>query len=145
MIDGSNRLRRVRALGKVAELASRLTLEPVDGKTGIAHTRWATHGKPAEVNAHPHFSGEWVGVVHNGVIENHENVRNRVLELGYGFESETDTEVVAHLIDYFLKREGSLLKALMTARKELEGAYALAVVSPDEPNTMVVAGRAVRW
>ncbi|MGB0845131.1 MAG: glutamine--fructose-6-phosphate transaminase (isomerizing) [Thiolinea sp.] len=139
VIEPGNRLRRVRALGKVAELASKLTLEPVEGKTGIAHTRWATHGKPAEKNAHPHFSGEWVGIVHNGVIENHDAVRTRVAEMGYQLESETDTEVVAHLIDYFLKREGTLLKAVMAARGELEGAYALAVVSPDEPNTMVVA------
>ncbi|MGB1008569.1 MAG: glutamine--fructose-6-phosphate aminotransferase, partial [Thiolinea sp.] len=139
VIEPGNRLRRVRALGKVAELASKLTLEPVEGKTGIAHTRWATHGKPAEKNAHPHFSGEWVGIVHNGVIENHDAVRARVAEMGYQLESETDTEVVAHLIDYFLKREGTLLKAVTAARGELEGAYALAVVSPDEPNTMVVA------
>ncbi|MEZ5534736.1 MAG: glutamine--fructose-6-phosphate transaminase (isomerizing) [Thiolinea sp.] len=139
VIESGNRLRRVRALGKVAELAAKLTLHPLEGKIGIAHTRWATHGKPAEVNAHPHFSGEWIGVVHNGVIENHESVHARIAELGYVFESETDTEVVAHLIDYRLKREGSLLKAVMSARKELDGAYALAVVAPDEPDTMVIA------
>jgi glucosamine--fructose-6-phosphate aminotransferase (isomerizing) len=139
LIDRSNRLRRVRALGKVAELAAKLTFEPLDGKVGIAHTRWATHGKPAEVNAHPHFSGEWVGVVHNGVIENHEAVHARIAEMGYTFESETDTESVAHLVDYCLKREGDLLKAVMSARKELEGAYALAVIAPDEPDVMVIA------
>ncbi|CAG0909326.1 unnamed protein product, partial [Cyprideis torosa] len=139
IIGQDNRLRRVRALGKVAELSARLTLEPLDGKVGIAHTRWATHGKPAEVNAHPHFSGEWVGVVHNGVIENHEVVHARIAELGYTFESETDTEVVAHLVDYCLKRDGDLLTAVMSARKELDGAYALAVVAPDEPNVMIVA------
>uniref|UniRef100_A0A6S6SCR0 Glutamine--fructose-6-phosphate aminotransferase [isomerizing] n=1 Tax=uncultured Thiotrichaceae bacterium TaxID=298394 RepID=A0A6S6SCR0_9GAMM len=139
LLDQGNRLRRVRALGKVAELASKLMLEPLDGKVGIAHTRWATHGKPAEANAHPHFSGEWVGVVHNGVIENHEAVHARLDEMGYTFESETDTEAVAHLIDYCLKREGDLMKAVMVARKELEGAYALAVVAPDEPNTLIVA------
>lgn len=139
IIGQDNRLRRVRALGKVAELSAKLTLEPLDGKVGIAHTRWATHGKPAEVNAHPHFSGEWVGVVHNGVIENHEVVHARIAELGYVFESETDTEVVAHLVDYCLKRDGDLLTAVMSARKELDGAYALAVVAPDEPNLMIVA------
>lgn len=139
LIDSDDHLRRVRALGKVAELAGKLTLNPVDGKTGIAHTRWATHGKPAELNAHPHFSGERLAIVHNGVIENHETIRTRVAELGYTFESETDTEVVVHLIDYFLKREGSLLKAVMAARKELEGGYALAVVSADEPDTLIVA------
>ncbi len=135
--DGT--LRRARALGKVSELEARLQREPVEGTTGIAHTRWATHGKPAEFNAHPHFSGERVGIVHNGVIENHEAVRIRVAEMGYQFESETDTEVVAHLIDYFLQREGSLLKAVMLARQELQGAYALAVVSHAEPDTLIIA------
>ncbi len=137
LADGQ--LRRVRALGKVIELETRLAREPVTGLTGIAHTRWATHGKPAECNAHPHFSGERVAIVHNGIIDNYEAVRRRVAALGYPFESETDTEVVVHLIDHFLQREGSLLQAVTLACQELEGAYALAVVASAEPDTLVVA------
>ncbi len=139
VLDRSNKLCRVRALGKVAALASKLSGEPLEGRVGIAHTRWATHGKPSESNAHPHFSSEWVGVVHNGIIENYLELREQLGGFGYTFSSETDTEVVAHLLDRHLKREGSLLKAMLKARHELTGAYALAVISPDEPDTMVIA------
>lgn len=139
LLDSSNRLHRMRALGKVSALASKLAETPLEGKTGIAHTRWATHGKPAEVNAHPHFSGTWLGVVHNGIIENYLELREKLGSFGYGFDSETDTEVIAHLVALYLKREGDLLKAMLKARQEFKGAYALAVVSPEEPNTLVVA------
>ncbi|PID50164.1 MAG: glutamine--fructose-6-phosphate transaminase (isomerizing) [Proteobacteria bacterium] len=138
-MDAGNKLYRVRSLGKVAALASRLAAEPVDGKIGIAHTRWATHGKPAEENAHPHFSGDWVAVVHNGIIENYLGLREQLGQQGYTFSSETDTEVVAHLLDRHLKREGDLLKAMLKTRAQLHGAYALAAISPDEPNTLVLA------
>ncbi|EIJ34595.1 glutamine--fructose-6-phosphate transaminase (isomerizing) [Thiothrix nivea] len=130
---------RSRALGKVAALTDRLADEPIDGKLGIAHTRWATHGVPAERNAHPHFSGEWVGIVHNGIIENHVELRERLKNDGYRFDSDTDTEVVAHLIDVFRRKGISLLDAVMAARCELQGAYALAVISPDETDTLIVA------
>ncbi|MEZ5451703.1 MAG: glutamine--fructose-6-phosphate transaminase (isomerizing) [Thiothrix sp.] len=130
---------RSRALGKVAALTERLADEPIDGKLGIAHTRWATHGVPAERNAHPHFSGEWVGIVHNGIIENHVELRERLKNDGYRFDSDTDTEVVAHLIDVFRRKGVSLLDAVMAARCELQGAYALAVISPDETDTLIVA------
>lgn len=130
---------RRRSVGKVAALAERLAEEPVDGKLGIAHTRWATHGAPAERNAHPHFSGEWVGIVHNGIIENHVELRQRLQETGFQFESDTDTEVVAHLIEVFRRQGLSLLDCVLAARCELQGAYALAVISPNEPDALIVA------
>ena len=130
---------RSRAVGKVAALMERLEGEPIDGNLGIAHTRWATHGVPAERNAHPHFSGEWVGLVHNGIIENHVALRQRLQDDGYRFDSDTDTEVIAHLIDIFRRQGVSMLDAVMAARCELHGAYALAVISPDEPDTLIVA------
>ncbi|MDD5391459.1 MAG: glutamine--fructose-6-phosphate transaminase (isomerizing) [Thiothrix sp.] len=130
---------RSRALGKVIELTNKLAEEPIDGKLGIAHTRWATHGVPAERNAHPHFSGEWVGLVHNGIIENHAELRKRLQDDGYSFTSDTDTEVVAHLIEVFRRQGISMLDAVMAARCELQGAYALAVISPNEPDTLIVA------
>ncbi len=130
---------RSRAVGKVAALMERLDAEPIDGKLGIAHTRWATHGVPAERNAHPHFSGEWVGLVHNGIIENHVELRKRLQDDGYRFDSDTDTEVIAHLIEVFRRQGISMLDAVMAARCELQGAYALAVISPNEPDTLIVA------
>lgn len=130
---------RSRSVGKVAALTDKLAVEPIDGKLGIAHTRWATHGVPAERNAHPHFSGEWVGIVHNGIIENHAELRQRLQNDGYRFDSDTDTEVIVHLIDVFRRQGVSLLDAVMAARCELQGAYALAVISPNEPDTLIVA------
>ena len=130
---------RSRAVGKVAALTERLQQEPIDGKLGIAHTRWATHGVPAERNAHPHFSGEWVGIVHNGIIENHVQLRERLKNDGYRFTSDTDTEVVAHLIDVYRRQGLNMLDAVMAMRTELQGAYALAVISPDAPDTLIVA------
>lgn len=140
VVRDSGDLVRSRAVGKVAALTERLEVEPIDGKLGIAHTRWATHGVPAERNAHPHFSGQWVGLVHNGIIENHAELRRRLqTENGYEFHSDTDTEVVAHLIDVFRRQGLSLFDCVMAARHELHGAYALAVISPDDPDTLVVA------
>ncbi|TXH69712.1 MAG: glutamine--fructose-6-phosphate transaminase (isomerizing) [Thiothrix sp.] len=139
LITSGNKLKRVRSLGKVAALSTKLEAEPVEGKAGIAHTRWATHGKPAEHNAHPHFSGESLAVVHNGIIENYLELRERIGALGYVFSTETDTEVAAHLVDYHTKRHESLLKGMLNARQEFVGAYALAALSPNEPNTLVVA------
>ncbi|QTR45282.1 glutamine--fructose-6-phosphate transaminase (isomerizing) [Thiothrix litoralis] len=139
VVQETGALVRSRAVGKVAALMERLDVEPINGKVGIAHTRWATHGVPAERNAHPHFSGEWVGLVHNGIIENHVELRKRLQDDGYHFTSDTDTEVVAHLIDIFRRQGVSMLDAVMAARCELHGAYALAVISPDEPDTLIVA------
>ena len=139
VIRDTGDLVRSRAVGKVAALTERLQQEPIDGKLGIAHTRWATHGVPAERNAHPHFSGEWVGIVHNGIIENHAQLRERLKSEGYHFTSDTDTEVVAHLIDVYRRQGLNMLDAVMATRTELHGAYALGVVSPDEPDTLIVA------
>ena len=139
VIRDTGDLVRSRAVGKVAALTERLQHEPIDGKLGIAHTRWATHGVPAERNAHPHFSGEWVGIVHNGIIENHAQLRERLKSEGYHFTSDTDTEVVAHLIDVYRRQGLNMLDAVMATRTELHGAYALGVVSPDEPDTLIVA------
>lgn len=133
------RLQRIRSVGKVAELQSMLEGGSVGGTLGIAHTRWATHGMPAERNAHPHMSGEQVAVVHNGIIENHAELRSELEAAGYTFSSETDTEVIAHLLADLLAKGMSLGDAVNAACERLVGAYGMAVVSPDEPDRMVVA------
>ena len=125
--------------GKVAELEAALEAAQLEGRTGIAHTRWATHGKPCEVNAHPHSSGTTLSLVHNGIIENHDVLRQRLQGEGYEFVSETDTEVIAHLVALHLKDANSLLQAVQNSIAELEGAYSIAVVSSAEPNRVVVA------
>ncbi|MBB3329840.1 glucosamine--fructose-6-phosphate aminotransferase (isomerizing) [Halomonas campaniensis] len=132
-------LQRRRAVGKVAALEERLAAEPLPGRCGIAHTRWATHGRPSEANAHPHQSGERLAVVHNGIIENHEALRRELVAEGYRFDSETDTEVVAHLVARELGRDGDLLAAVQRTLARLDGAYALGVVSADEPDVIVGA------
>jgi glucosamine--fructose-6-phosphate aminotransferase (isomerizing) len=137
--DENNRLQRIRSVGKVAELKSLLDKTPVQGEQGIAHTRWATHGMPAERNAHPHMSGETVAVVHNGIIENHAELRDELSAQGYQFTSETDTEVIAHLLASVLATEKDLLAAIQNVIKRMVGAYALAVLSPNDTERMVVA------
>ncbi|SDS44677.1 glutamine--fructose-6-phosphate transaminase [Halopseudomonas litoralis] len=133
-----NGIKRVRAAGKVAELEKALELSPAYGHLGIAHTRWATHGKPAEHNAHPHVS-ERLAVVHNGIIENHSSLRKKLIDLGYTFTSETDTEVVAHLLAHYYAQKKNLLCAFRTTLSELHGAYALGVIHQDEPDTLYCA------
>jgi glucosamine--fructose-6-phosphate aminotransferase (isomerizing) len=130
---------RIRAVGKVAMLRQLVEKTPIDGDLGIAHTRWATHGMPAERNAHPHMSGEKVAVVHNGIIENHAELREELKAKGYRFTSETDTEVIAHLLAHLLEKEPDLLAAVQKAVRQLVGAYGLAVSTPDEPDRLVVA------
>lgn len=127
-------LERFRSLGKVQVLADLIPQEQA-GKTGIAHTRWATHGEPSESNAHPHFSKNRIAVVHNGIIENYKELRDRLIQQGYEFTSETDTEVIAHLIDSYFKDD--LFAAVKKATQELEGAYALAIISADEPDKLI--------
>ncbi|ROR34325.1 glutamine--fructose-6-phosphate transaminase (isomerizing) [Inmirania thermothiophila] len=139
VLTEGGRLHRIRSVGKVAQLAERLAADPLAGPLGIAHTRWATHGMPAERNAHPHMSGERVAVVHNGIIENHAELRARLAAAGFRFTSETDTEVIAHLLAHLLDQEGDLLRAVQRAVGELVGAYALGVVCPDEPHRLVAA------
>jgi glutamine---fructose-6-phosphate transaminase (isomerizing) len=137
VIEGHN-LQRVRRLGKVQELARALEEQPLHGGTGIAHTRWATHGEPSETNAHPHISGS-LTVVHNGIIENHEELRNRLKGLGYEFVSQTDTEVIVHLVHHYRKTAPTLLAALQQAVKELRGAYGTVLVDAEDPERLVVA------
>ncbi|MBL0547240.1 glutamine--fructose-6-phosphate transaminase (isomerizing) [Aeromonas jandaei] len=131
-------LQRVRRLGKVAELAKALEEQSVHGGTGIAHTRWATHGEPSERNAHPHVSDHIV-VVHNGIIENHEELRETLKGLGYEFNSDTDTEVIAHLVHHELKSADSLLAAMQKAVKQLRGAYGTVVMDSRDDSRVVVA------
>jgi glucosamine--fructose-6-phosphate aminotransferase (isomerizing) len=131
-------VRRVRRTGRVAEMEAAALAEGFHAQLGIGHTRWATHGGVTESNAHPHIS-HGVALVHNGIIENHEAQRERLRTLGYTFESQTDTEVIAHLIHHHLKQGGDLLHALQRTVGELHGAYALAVVSRKEPGRMVAA------
>lgn len=131
-------LQRVRRLGKVAELAKALDEQPVHGGTGIAHTRWATHGEPSERNAHPHLS-EHIVVVHNGIIENHEALREELKTLGYVFTSDTDTEVIAHLVHHELKEAPSLIAAMQRAVKQLRGAYGTVVMDTRDDSRVVVA------
>ncbi|MGB3623454.1 glutamine--fructose-6-phosphate transaminase (isomerizing) [Ketobacter sp. MCCC 1A13808] len=132
-------IEQVRRVGKVNELVDAVGALPGSGTIGIAHTRWATHGMPSEINAHPHMSSGKIAVVHNGIIENHEHLRAKLQKQGYQFLSQTDTEVVAHLVHYHLKSGGGLLAAVNTATQELEGAYALGVVSKDDPDCIVAA------
>ena len=137
--DASAHLQRIRSVGKVASLQELLDKTEISGDLGIAHTRWATHGMPAERNAHPHMSGEQVAVVHNGIIENHRELREQLTAAGYRFSSETDTEVIVHLLASELKNTPDLLQAVRATTARLVGAYALAVVTPDEPDRLVVA------
>ena len=132
-------IERRRTVGRVQELADNLRATPIRGTTGIAHTRWATHGAPAVENAHPHMSRRRVCLVHNGIIENYEDLQRELAAAGYEFESRTDSEVVAHLIDRCLGEEGDLLAALTKAVRRLEGAYALGVICKDEPERIVAA------
>ncbi|KAG1469954.1 hypothetical protein G6F57_011981 [Rhizopus arrhizus] len=140
VIDQGERpeVRRVRRTGRVSEMATAAEAEGFNAVLGIGHTRWATHGGVTEANAHPHIS-QGVALVHNGIIENHEEQRERLRALGYTFESQTDTEVIAHLIHHHLKEGDDLLLALQHTGKELTGAYALAVVSRAEPERFVCA------
>ena len=133
-----NALQRMRRPGKVSELESALEAAPLVGRLGIAHTRWATHGAPCERNAHPHFSGD-LAVVHNGIIENHEVLRAELKALGYEFTSDTDTEVIAHLLNHKLKDQPDLTVALKATVKQLHGAYGLAVISAKQPDRLVAA------
>lgn len=139
IIDNDNKLNRARRLGKVQELADALTATPLSGGTGIAHTRWATHGAPSEVNAHPHISSDNIAVVHNGIIENHQELRTQLQGLGYEFTSETDTEVIAHLVHHELKTAKTLLAAVQTTVKQLEGAYGTVVMDTKDKERVIVA------
>jgi glutamine---fructose-6-phosphate transaminase (isomerizing) len=139
VLNGTQHLKRLRTVGKVRMLDEALEHTPTSGKIGIAHTRWATHGVPSERNAHPHLSRDGVAVVHNGIIENHDELREELKRAGYQFTSETDTEVIAHRIHRHLQTVGDLFKAVRATVAELEGAYALAVVSEEDPERLILA------
>ncbi|BAN36816.1 glutamine--fructose-6-phosphate transaminase [Sulfuricella denitrificans skB26] len=132
-------LTRVRKPGRVAELEAEIKIQKTHGNLGIAHTRWATHGVPSERNAHPHVSEESLAVVHNGIIENHEALRQRLSEIGYHFTSDTDTEVIVHLIHFHFHQEKDLFQATRKAVTELKGTYAIGVICAAEPNRLVCA------
>ena len=132
-----NGLERARSTSRVAELASQIDQDRIEGTTGISHTRWATHGAPATANAHPHFSRNEIAVVHNGIIENYEELRSELRKAGYEFVSETDTEVIAHLVHSYYR--GDLLAAVKQAIARFHGAYAIAVFAKDEPHRVVGA------
>lgn len=138
VVDTESNLTRVRRLGKVQELADAVDQQHVIGGTGIAHTRWATHGEPSEANAHPHMSGD-IAVVHNGIIENHEALRALLQERGYVFTSQTDTKVIAHLVEWELRTSDSLVEALQKTAKQLDGAYGTVAVDRKDPSRIVVA------
>ncbi len=139
VLDDSAQLQRVRRKGKIKELENALETSLVDGKVGIAHTRWATHGIPSERNAHPHICRESVAVVHNGIIENHEELKRELRQKGYDFDSDTDTEVIVHRIHGFLEEGLNLLEAVKETCKLLEGAYAIGVISVNEPKRLIAA------
>ena len=132
-------LQRVRRTGKVAELAQALHNEPLNGQIGIAHTRWATHGVPSEANAHPHFSSTELAVVHNGIIENYQELRSELQSQGYVFTSQTDTESIVHLLHHLQKTHHDLLDALRIAVTQLHGAYGLALISAKQPDRIFAA------
>ena len=139
LIDDEHGLRIHKRKGKVAELEKAQREQPYYGTTGIAHTRWATHGEPSGVNAHPHISGRRVALVHNGIIENHATLRAELVEEGYEITSATDTEVIAHLLHRSLATGGTLLQAMQQTAAKLEGAYALAAIDTQTPDTVVGA------
>lgn len=136
-VHQNGELRRTRSTSRVAELDAQVLKDEVTGGTGIAHTRWATHGAPAVHNAHPHFSGNRVALVHNGIIENHDELRAELKAKGFEFTSQTDTEVIAHLVNHLY--DGDLLDAVQRATARLKGAYAIAVFCRDEPHRIVGA------
>jgi glucosamine--fructose-6-phosphate aminotransferase (isomerizing) len=139
VLDAGGTIARLRTVGKVKALQDAITATPTAGVLGIAHTRWATHGVPSERNAHPHLSRDGLALVHNGIIENHEELRAQLIALGYEFTSETDTEVVAHRIHHHMQKVGDLFRAVRATVAELEGAYALAVISQADPQRIIVA------
>jgi glucosamine--fructose-6-phosphate aminotransferase (isomerizing) len=139
VLNGSGTIKRLRTVGKVRILQDALEQSPTHGELGIAHTRWATHGVPSERNAHPHISRDGIAIVHNGIIENHDELRAELQAAGYVFTSETDTEVIAHRVHYHLQKTNDLFKAVRATVAELEGAYALVVISEHEPGRMILA------
>ena len=138
LINGDS-IQRLRRLGKVSELQQAVQQYPIDGHIGIAHTRWATHGVPSEKNAHPHISTQRIAIVHNGIIENFQTLKDQQIERGFTFSSDTDTEVIVHQIVYYLNQQQDLLAAVKHALADLVGAYALAVIDKNDPSRIIAA------
>jgi glutamine---fructose-6-phosphate transaminase (isomerizing) len=136
------KIKRIRSCGKVQELAKKIKNNPPLGKIGIAHTRWATHGKPSEENAHPHTSYDNVAIVHNGIIENYQQLQKELQKYNYKCVSQTDTEIVAHLLDFYMKQGSSLSKSLSRAVKKIKGAFAIVAISSQEPGQLVAYKKA---
>ena len=141
VLDKEDCISRVRRVGKVKELSDALKETEVRGSLGVAHTRWATHGEPSEKNAHPHICNQSVVIVHNGIIENHSELRSSQSEAGFHFTSETDTEVAVHQIEHYLKQQDDLLQAVKLAVEDFEGAYALGVMSNTQKNRLIATRR----
>ena len=139
VLDNDANINRIREVGKIKNLESALNTTPAEGYIGIGHTRWATHGEPSAKNAHPHVCNNCVAIVHNGIIENHEVLRDEQLKAGFKFTSDTDTEVIAHQIQKYLSEDLSLFNAVKKAITDLDGAYALGVISTTEPDTLICA------
>lgn len=141
VVNQAGSLNCLRCQGKVIELVSKEAKEPLEGQVGIAHTRWATHGKPSELNAHPHLSKDEIALVHNGIIENHHALREELKGHGYEMASETDTEVIVHLIHHALKEKASFVEALVAASAKLNGAYACGIINQNEPDVIYAMRR----
>ena len=141
ILSENNKLSRQRAVGKVKNLELKLKLNKIDGKIGLAHTRWATHGEPSDKNAHPHISNNSISVVHNGIIENYIGLKDHLIKKGYEFTSDTDSEAIAHAIDFYFQSSKSLLTAVQKVVNNLEGSYGLGVISSENPNTLIAARR----
>ena len=139
VLNSNHKLERVRVLGKVQDLVTSLSTQPLHGGTGIAHTRWATHGKPSIENAHPHVYKEKIALVHNGIIENHELLRQQLIQHGFEFSTETDTEVIVNQIEYYLRDGQDLLHAVFNTVDDLEGAYSLGIICTDDPGRIIAA------
>ena len=139
VLSKNNSFLRARSVGKVHNLEKNLNSRKkrIKGNIGIAHTRWATHGEPANRNAHPHISNQAVSVVHNGIIENYLELKDSQIKKGYKFTSDTDTEVIAHAIDFAMQSNNALLHSVQKAIKTFEGAYGLGIISPNYPNTII--------
>ena len=140
VLNADNHIQRIRTVGKVHELEAAMNQENLLGHVGIAHTRWATHGKPSETNAHPHMSGE-IALVHNGIVENHQKFRKDLIAAGYAFQSETDTEVVAHLLHQYLSTGEGFLDAVKNVMREIEGAFAIVFMYTKEPDRLIAVRR----
>jgi len=139
VLDDSHCIQRVRAVGKINNLEAELKQTPINGIIGIGHTRWATHGEPTAKNAHPHVCNDSVAIVHNGIIENHETLRTEQVKAGFNFTSDTDTEVIVHQIEKYLKEKNTLFDAVKKSINDLDGAYALGVISKSEPDILICA------